>query len=109
MEEDMFYQNYSHAYQFEQSRKSAECEKKFIELRKELYELDGLHRQCAIWRFAPYMQPADLQKRIDDTECRCTRTFREMGKAFFELDERHKQSVILRCMKYTMSYAMFAA
>ena len=100
----MFYQNYSHAYQFEQSRKSAECEKKFIELRKELYELDELQRQ-----FAPYMQPADLQKRIDDTECRCTRTFCEMGKAFFELDERHKQSVILRCMKHTMSYAMFAA
>ena len=105
----MFYQNYSHAYQFEQSRKSAECEKKFIELRKELYELDGLHRQCAIWRFAPYMQPADLQERITKKTLRCAKTFADMGELFSELDWWHRQMMTQRCMVDTLCCFLFAA
>ena len=102
----MFYQNYSHAYQFEQNRKSAECEKKFIELRKELYELDELHRQ---WQFTPYMQPADLQKRIDEKTLRCAETFADMGKIFSELDWWHRQMVTQRCMMDTLCCFLFAA
>ena len=100
----MFYQNYSHAYQFEQNRKSAECEKKFIELRKELYELDELQRQ-----FAPYMQPADLQKRITKKTLRCAKTFADMGELFSELDCWHRQMMTQRCMVDTLCCFCFAA